>query len=113
MNLERRVARTASLCQLDLCLMTTLSVILSQSPTPPTPMLISGWKSRLLSGERTNSSISRRSSSISSNDVSNETLTSMTSFMALLRVTFSIHWLFRIMLGTCTTCILSIRVKTV
>ncbi len=113
MNLERRAARTASLCQFDLCLMATLRFSLSRSPTPATAMARSGWKSREFSGARTKRSISLRSSSTSSNDVSNETLRSMTSFMALLRDTFSTQSVLSTMLGICTTCILSMRVKTV
>ena len=100
MNLDRREARIVSLDQLDLCRISILSCSLSMFPTPVTSKMISGWKSRLLSGLRTKVSISVRRSSMSSREVSKEIYMSNCSFMALERVMFSIHKALSIMLGT-------------
>ncbi len=75
--------------------------------------MMSGWKSRELSGCRTKDSISERRSSMSSSEVSKEMYMSSCSFIAFERVMFSIQSVLRIMLGTWTIFMLSIRLKTV
>ena len=113
MNFDLRAARTVSLCQLDLCRISILSCSLSILPMPVASRTMSGWKSRALSGCRTKASISERSSSMSSSEVSKETYMSSCSIMAMERVTFSIQRELSTMLGTCTSFILSIRLKMV
>jgi hypothetical protein len=82
-------------------------------PIPVASRRMSDWKSRELLGLWTKFSISLRSRSIFSREVSKEMKMSNCSFIALERVMFSIQRLLRTMLGTWTIFILSMRLKTV
>ena len=73
MNLERRAALTVSLDQLDLCLISTFSSILSIDAIPVISTLISGWKSLEFSLSITNACISSRRSWTSSRVVPKST----------------------------------------
>jgi hypothetical protein len=105
MKLDRRVARTVSFCPLDLCLISTFSYSLSMLP-----------RCRVgnhASGQGCGFSVSLRSRSMSSREVSKEINVSDCSFIALERVMFSIQRLLRTILGTWAILILSMSSKAI